>query len=128
MSPRRWCAADVLVRDAGAVRGLAAEQAAPRRPGRLPAGAGAQGNAGGPPARPQRPPGPPRPPALPRVAAAAPPQLSRRAALPQLLLTPNYSCTLPCPRDDFLSRNSSDCQSIANQLPLRRSFARCASI
>lgn len=86
---RRWCAADVLVRDAGAVRGLAAEQAAARRPGRLPAGAGAQGNAGGPPA--PRAPAPPPPraaPALPRVAAAAPPQLPRRAALPQLLLTP----------------------------------------
>lgn len=96
---RRWRpgrAADVHVRDAGAVRGLAAQQAAAGRAGRLPAGARAQGNAGraAPPARPAPPaaraPGlaraaPAR--ALPRVAPPPPPQLPRGAALPQLLLS-----------------------------------------
>lgn len=96
---RRWRpgrAADLHVRDAGAVRGLAAQQAAAGRAGRLPAGARAQGNAGraAPPARPAPPaaraPGlaraaPAR--ALPRVAPPPPPQLPRGAALPQLLLS-----------------------------------------
>ena len=85
----RWrVAADVLVRDAGAVRGLAAQQAAARRPGRLPRRAGAQGN----PAR-----AAPRAPApLPPLAPPAPAQLPRRTAVPQLLLTPS----LPTPPPD----------------------------
>lgn len=93
----RWRrAADVHVRDAGAVRGLAAEQAATGRAGRVPAGARAQGNAGGAAPRPAAPaPGvrsraralaaPPH--ALPRVGPAAPPQLPGGVALPQLLLS-----------------------------------------
>lgn len=98
---RAWCAccrrsrvgraADVHVRDAGAVRGLAAQQAAAGRAGRLPAGAGAQGNAGCAAPRPAAPPRAP-PHTLPRLDAAPPPQLPRRAALPQLLLThPHFS-------------------------------------
>lgn len=84
----RWrVAADVLVRDAGAVRGLAAQQAAARRPGRLPRRAGAQGN----PARAPRAPAP-----LPPLAPPAPAQLPRRTAVPQLLLTPS----LPTPPPD----------------------------
>lgn len=98
---RRRRAADVHVRDAGAVRGLAAQQAAAGRAGRLPAGARAQGNAARAPLR-RAPHAPPDaalvPPALPalalpsapsarRLAAAAPPQLPGRFALPQLLLT-----------------------------------------
>lgn len=92
----RWRrAADVHVRDPGAVRGLAAEQAAAGRDGGVPAGARAQGNAGGAAPRPAAPaPGAPRargvaapPGALPRVGAAAPPQLPGGAAVPQLLLS-----------------------------------------
>lgn len=93
----RWRrAADVHIRDIGAVRGLAAEQAAAGRDGRVPAGARAQGNAGGAAPRPAAPaPGArarPRalaapPHALPRVGAAAPPQLPGGAAVPQLLLS-----------------------------------------
>lgn len=79
---RRRRAADVHVRDAGAVRGLAAEQAAAARAGRVPGRAGAQGNAGRAPRRARA----ARAGALPRVGAAAPPQLPGRAAVPQLLL------------------------------------------
>lgn len=79
---RSWVAADVHVRDAGAVRGLPAQQAAAQRPGRLPARAGAQGNAGRAPRTASR------AAALPRVGAAAPPQLPGRAAVSQLLLRP----------------------------------------
>lgn len=76
-------AADVLVRDTGAVRRLSTQQAAAQRPGRLPARAGAQGNAV---RAPQRRAARARAHALPRVGAAAPPQLPGRAAVPQLLL------------------------------------------
>lgn len=102
---RRWrAAAGVHVRDAGAVRGLAAEQAASRRAGRLPRRAGAQGNAAGA-ASP-----PPHAAAaaaaarshlhpLPPLGAPASSQLSRRASLPQLLLSHSprfgYRLTLP---------------------------------
>lgn len=78
---RSGVAADVYVRDAGAVRRLAAQQAASQRAGGVPARAGAQGNAERAPAARARV-------ALPRVGAAAPPQLPGRAAVPQLLLSP----------------------------------------
>lgn len=46
VSRRWWLPADVHVRDVSAVRGLAAEQAAAGRAGRIPAGTRAQGNTG----------------------------------------------------------------------------------
>lgn len=81
-------AAGVHVRDAAAVRGLAAQQAAARRPGCLPGRAGAQGNRA-PRASPPDPPRVPLPAPAPhaqRLAPATPSQLPGRAALPQLLL------------------------------------------
>lgn len=95
MYGRRRGAADVHVRDAGAVRGLAAQQAAAGRAGRLPRGAGAQGNA------------PRAAPAAARAGARAPPgglgpaaspQLPGRAALPQLLLTASSAPSPSAPR------------------------------